>query len=233
MKVLITTASHFASYQLAYLLKNEEVLFGDNFENFPPSNSNAIAHQLLAFCLDHQIEQLYPLRSSEIIPLLESEVLFSEYGIEIMLTPNNLNHFNVFDKEVSTFAELSSGLIALGYPNQTIAIADAENCGDMILLDDAVNDNSLIWNQINRINFNQLGKWFNQSSFKKLQLHKVTGMLQQFYVLIYENKILSYANISAETLAQLNNIQSQNKLKGLMHVVSVNNQMIRIKNAAL
>lgn len=233
MKVLITSAKHFASYQLAFFLKNDEILFGDNFDNFPPFNSNSLAHQLLAFCLDHQIEKIFPLRSSEIIPLLESKILFDEYGIEIMLTPQKLQQLSIYDKEVDSFSALSLGLIALGYPTQSIAIADALGSGNMISLDDTINDNALIWSGIESLNFNQLGKWFNQSNFKKIHLHRINVVLKQFYVLLNNGEIICDEDLGNEILTQLKSLKLQDEAKGLLHIVINNQQIIRVKNAAL
>ena len=233
MRVLITTSKHCGSYQLVALLKHHEVLFGDDFADFPSLNSNSLAHQILKFCLDHQIQKVFPLQFAEIEELRKSTVLFDEFGIEIMLGIDDLATLNQADRKATSFAELSSNLIALGYPNQKIAIANANDRGELIVIDDTVNDNLQIWNKINSINFNQLGKWFNQTNFSPVYLYRLTDSLAQFFVLIEGDEFKTFSKLNEDVAENLKNILQNKNLKGFYHIAIVNHKVLRIVNTAL
>lgn len=233
MKILITTKSHPASYQLAFLLKNENLCFGEDFKDFPDCKSNSFAHQLLAFCLDEQIEMVFPLYIQELEPLSKSVVLFEEYGIELMLNVPQEHKTSAFDKEVSSYAELSTGLIALGYPQNSIAIADANGGGAFISLDDEVKNGFQIWSHIKSLNFTQLGKWFNQNDFNKLHLYKITHSLSQFYVLVAHQQVYYSFNLSDALKKQIEKILVAENYKGLLHVAADGDQILRINNAVI
>jgi hypothetical protein len=232
LKVLITTSKHFASFRLATLLKDVEVLFGDDFTDFPTVNSNSLAHQMLTFCLDHQIQKVFPLKYEEVSELRKAFVLFNEFGIEIMLGADdeNLNHYN---KKANSYAELSAGLIALGYPNQKIAIADANGRGELILIDDTVSNNLQIWNRVTSVNFNQLGKWFNQSDFKPVFLYQLNDDLQTFFVLIDETGLKAVPALPQHICESLNAISQNTNLKGFYHVAVADQNVLRIVNNTL
>ena len=233
MKILITTSKHFASFQLALLLKNQDVLFGDNFDDFPTVKSNSLAHQMLTFCLDHQIQRVFPLQFEEVSELRKSLVLFDEFGIEIMLGADDLEDFNRFDKKADSYAELSAGLIALGYPNQKIAIADTDGRGELILINDEVNDNIQIWNRVNSVNFNQLGKWFNQANFKPVFLYQLNDDLQSFLLLIDETGLKTLTGLPENTIEGLQTSIHGKNLKGFYHVSIANQNILRIVNTIL
>lgn len=230
MKVLITTSKHIASFQLACFLKNDEVLFGDHFTDFPLASSNSLAHQILKFCLDNRITKIFPLAFAEVEELKKSLILFDEFGIEVMLGSDDLQYFNQIGKIANSFEELSAGLINLGYPSKKIAIADATGRGELILIDDAVKDNLQIWNAVKSVNFNQLGKWFNQSNFEPVALYQYDD-LQTFFVLIYDGKLHTNNQLIEELSEVLENIVQKKKLKGLYHVAFANNKLLRIINA--
>ncbi|HET8827775.1 MAG TPA: hypothetical protein VFM79_00465 [Pelobium sp.] len=227
MKVLITSSKHFASFQLAFLLKNDEVIFGDHYADFPPAESNSIAHQILKFCLDHQIEQVFPLAFAEVEELRKSTILFEEFGIELMISEKDLTTTH---KQVNSFAELSSGLIALGYPNKKIAIADSAGRGELILIDDAVTVNLQIWNGVKSMSFNQLGKWFNQTSFSAIALYQLNGELQQFFVLINNAGVSSLGVLPIDIYENVKNMAQQQNLKGFCSVSIADQTVLRIIN---
>ncbi len=96
MFTLITAASTAAAYQLKNSLSSEDVLIGDYVElpellvkagkilMLPDPQSASYTHQMLALCLDKNIDKVYALRKSEIELLLASKQLFHEYGITIL-----------------------------------------------------------------------------------------------------------------------------------------------------
>ncbi len=230
MKVLITTSKHCASYQLALLLKNDEVLFGDNFTDFPSAESNSTAHQILKFCLDHQVEQVFPLAFAEVAELRKSLILFEEFGIEVMLSEESLQDLTQADKEANSFVELSTGLIALGYPNKKIAIADASGRGELLLIDDTVTDNLQVWNGIKSMSFNQIGKWFNQANFSPVTMFQLNEELQQSFVLFKDDELLTLNVLNSEVVEKLKTIAQTRKLKGLYAVAIANQTILRIIN---
>ena len=96
MNCLITAASTAWAYKVRKLLKNTgKTYFGDcyalpgisspdvQFITLPKAGSEAFAHNLLTLCLDLEITCVYPLREEELVPLAESALLFSEFGITV------------------------------------------------------------------------------------------------------------------------------------------------------
>ena len=92
MYTLITAASSAQAHQLKNKLNQTNVILGD-YEEFPAfmqliklpnPASTSYAHQMLALCLDKDIDTAYALRDEEQRPLNEAKQLFSEYGIEII-----------------------------------------------------------------------------------------------------------------------------------------------------
>jgi hypothetical protein len=96
MFTLITAASTAAAYQLKNSLNSEDVLIGDYLELpgllvksgkmlvLPDPQNSSYTHQMLALCLDKNIDTVYALRKPEIELLLASKQLFHEYGITIL-----------------------------------------------------------------------------------------------------------------------------------------------------
>jgi len=96
MFILITAANTAAAYQLKSSLNSESILLGDYLELpgllvesgkilvLPDPQSSSYTHQVLALCLDKNIDTVYALRKPEIELLLASKQLFHEYGITIL-----------------------------------------------------------------------------------------------------------------------------------------------------
>jgi hypothetical protein len=99
---LITAASTAKAYQLKNTLQNGHVFLGDHHDlpevmvkagkmlQLPDPGKEAYPHQMLALCLDHEVDTLYILRSEEAIPLAESELLFDEYGIKLVFVDDQV-----------------------------------------------------------------------------------------------------------------------------------------------
>ncbi|RKD16127.1 hypothetical protein BCY91_04360 [Pelobium manganitolerans] len=228
MKVLISTSQHPASAQLVQMLVGAEVVFGDCCVSYPSQQSNSLAHQILTFCLDQQVTEVFPLRFTELKALQNAKVLFEEFGIKVF-APDL-----VFSKPAAladSYASLSSSLLKLGYPNRQVALADADGRGGLITIDDAVKEPSQIWSGIQSLNFTQLGKWFNQAAFKTLACYNIGESLQQHYVLLREQKISCVQNLDAEILKRV-----QQKLKGvegLYHLAASENEILRLTPAVI
>ena len=55
------------------------------FSSLGQLNKDSIAHILLNFCITEAIDCIIPLQHYELEPLAKSAVLFSEYGIQVLL----------------------------------------------------------------------------------------------------------------------------------------------------
>jgi len=97
MYTLITCANSAKAYALKNNLPGELVIMGD-FEALPEFLVNSgkmirlpnpvepsYIHQVLALCLDQNINKICPLRAQEQVLLLNSAQLFAEYGISILV----------------------------------------------------------------------------------------------------------------------------------------------------
>lgn len=192
MKILITTHTTKASLALAYLLKDQELVFGSDFSDFPKAESESLAHEVLAFCLDHQITAIYPVRPKEINALLKASVLFSEYDISIYY--HHVNHqFN--DDEATNFTEFSTKTLKLGYPNQKIAIGLKNQTGKILVINDEVKDFDQLWFEMDSLSFVQVGKLFNSYTFKNLSLFKIEQDIKINYLLVRGNQFLFHQHI--------------------------------------
>jgi hypothetical protein len=56
----------------------------------PDPNSASYTHEMLTLCLDMNIEAVYLFREPETKLLLQSETLFNEYNIKILVKGNEL-----------------------------------------------------------------------------------------------------------------------------------------------
>lgn len=97
MKILITGAKSATALKLFKAFDQYEVLFADygeipvfmskdyQLKSLGKKNEDTLAHVLLSFCLDHGIEAILPLYEEEIEAVSKSNILFNEFGIEILL----------------------------------------------------------------------------------------------------------------------------------------------------
>lgn len=56
-----------------------------HFISLGEKNEDTIAHNLLNHCLNEAVDVFLPLHTFEIIPVAKAEVLFKEFGIELLL----------------------------------------------------------------------------------------------------------------------------------------------------
>ena len=96
MYTLITAATSAKAYQLKSQLQTQNVLLGDYLDlpevmiktgkmvKLPNPGKESYPHQMLAFCLDNNINAVYVLRSEEALALAPAGQLFSEYDINII-----------------------------------------------------------------------------------------------------------------------------------------------------
>lgn len=113
MKILITGAKSATALKLFKAFDQHQVLFADygeipafmpkdyQLESLGQKNQDTLAHVLLSFCLDHGIEAVLPLYVQEIDAVSKANILFNEFGIEILLPkPEQIADF--FENDVSS-----------------------------------------------------------------------------------------------------------------------------------
>lgn len=96
MYTLITGASLAKAYQLKNQLQAPNILLGDYADlpevmlksgkmiKLPNPQKETYPHEMLALCLDYEVDTLYILNSNEAVLLAEAELLFNEYGIKLI-----------------------------------------------------------------------------------------------------------------------------------------------------
>jgi hypothetical protein len=99
---LITGAASAEAYSLKSALSEERVLLGDYLElpdvlvnsgkviRLPSPSNPAYTHQMLALCLDKNINTVYALNGQEQALLLNAKQLFQEYDIKIRTTDDKV-----------------------------------------------------------------------------------------------------------------------------------------------
>ena len=102
MYTLITAANSSQAYKLKTTLNSDDVLLGDYLElpdllvrsgkvlKLPNPQTIAYTHEMLALCLDKNIDTVYALRKPEQQLLLEAVQLFFEYDIKILVTEDEV-----------------------------------------------------------------------------------------------------------------------------------------------
>ena len=234
MKTLFTTSKTIPVHQLLKLFNNDELVFGDTFlDKFPSEKSISFAHELLSFCLDQNIQKIYATRAGELLPLMESKVLYAEFGIEIELPDLNQSlTVNNFKTHADSFTNLSTQLLFSGYPNQKLAISKANLNGDFIIIDDEIKDFYQVFTKVNAVSFLQLGKLFNQPNFEPLNIYQINEGLNQICVL-FKNKETQFLNNVDPSLAVVIDLMfKQNNCAGFYQVYYSGHQIFRLKNIA-
>ena len=102
MYTLITAAASAGAYSLKNRLNIDRVLLGDYMElpdiliqsgkviKLPNPQNPAYTHQMLALCLDMDINTIYALHAAERQLLLDAKQLFHEYDITINTTDDKI-----------------------------------------------------------------------------------------------------------------------------------------------
>jgi hypothetical protein len=102
MYTLITAANSAQAYSLKSKLGSDNILLGDYFDlpdmmlrsgkmlELPDPQNSSYTHQMLALCLDKNVNNIYALRKAEADQLLNAKTLFSEYGIGILVADDPL-----------------------------------------------------------------------------------------------------------------------------------------------
>jgi hypothetical protein len=99
---LITAAASAEAYSLKSTLNTDHVVLGDFMElpdiliksgkviKLPNPQNPAYTHQMLALCLDRNINTIYALYKTEKQLLLNSKQLFHEYDINVKTTDDKI-----------------------------------------------------------------------------------------------------------------------------------------------
>ena len=234
MKTLFTTSKTIPVHQLLKLFTNDELVFGDTFlQKFPSEKSISFAHELLSFCLDQNIQKIYATRAGELLPLMESKVLYAEFGIEIELPDLNQNFtINNFKTQADSFINLSTQLLFSGYPNQKLAISNANLNGDFIIIDDEIKDFFQVFTKVKAVSFLQLGKLFNQPNFEPLNIYQINEGINQICVLFKDKETQFLNNVDPNLALVIDLMFKQNNCAGFYQVYYSGHQILRLKNIA-
>jgi len=93
------------TFQIQFATAEEVPSFlAANYNKIPTGINPTYAHELLKLCLDKEIDFILPLGLSEIQTLAEAQVLFEEYGVEV-LSPDK-----EFLEEIFVLENPSSGV---------------------------------------------------------------------------------------------------------------------------
>ena len=95
MYTLITGAATSKAYKVKNGLNNENIILGDYAElpltmlsktmiQLPNPASPSYSHEMLALCLDKEIDHIYLLKQEEQTQLVATRQLFVEYGIALL-----------------------------------------------------------------------------------------------------------------------------------------------------
>jgi hypothetical protein len=239
-KILITAANTAHAYLLANLIKDEEIIFADStLQKFliPKYTSPSFAHELLSLSLDHHIDCIFPIHKEEIELLSESKILFSEYGIDIII-PDLIQLQNLKEAiyphksnfaAVSSFSELSKSLISLGYPDKVICVGKRDHESDFILIDDSNKEPVNIWKNNPRISFIQLSKILNKEDFEPLEVYPLEDEIIKIQVLSYQNQFRYIQKINEQLQLIINEALIYLKIQGFFEVTLAGDKILRIK----
>ncbi len=244
-KVLITAASNAIAYQLAYHLPHDEILFADTKGQkiiIPEGDKVSFAHELLSLCLDLGVDLVFPLKASEQKALTEAKVLFEEYEITLALPDlikaqkiHQLKHLHpelsMPYETVTDFASFSKAILALGYPDQEIAIGQYEGSGDLIIIkDDVKND---VFNGLKMMSFTLASKILNQNPFTKINLYPVEGKLQVVRFIKLEDDFIYVNDVAEELKTNTKNLTKDLSLFGFYEWIVCEGKMLRLNLVAL
>ncbi|TAF45786.1 MAG: hypothetical protein EAZ51_02615 [Sphingobacteriales bacterium] len=235
-KILITAANNALAYQLAWHFKNHDIHFCDTQTHVnivPAPSENAYAHQFLKYCLQHNIDWVFPLQLQEVVALAECEILFTEFGINLMITQpimvdnvTSFIHSNTIIK-ASNFKEFSAAVLTLGYPNKSVYFGKADLSGQLYHINDALANPNILWNEEGILSFLQCSRLLQQANFVPLYIYrhkpKQVKALCVNANIFYDNKIDEILNL------QFKKLQAQHNLKGFFKLMVLNGQLLSIK----
>ncbi len=122
MKILLTGGKSATALKLLKAFTNHEVVLADygdvpslssasySLISLGEKNEDTLAHNLLSYCLDHQIDAILPLYLFEFEPIVKSTVLFGEFGITVLLpSAENLQQYQEVMNNKKQWAVFTNG----------------------------------------------------------------------------------------------------------------------------
>ena len=246
-RILISGANHSMAYLLAWFFKDYDIHFCDknNHINIIPSHtSNSFAHQFLNYCLDHQIEMVFPLRAEEINALTESKILFKEFGIDLMVPDSRTiiafqnNEFIenlpiTSPLKIDNFVQFSTKILKAGYPQKQVFFGRADLFGNLYEINDDANAEELIWKQSRRFSFKQASKLINQQPFIPLNIYPDVLEISYLHILFLNKDIFTENNFSESRRETIQKIHEQFNIQGFYELVFADERLLRIKPVSI
>jgi len=232
---LITAANNATSYQLAWQFKHEIVHFCDNVAHkniIPPPTDNSFSHQFLKYCLTHNITRVFPLRMLEIQALSESEILFEEFGIELMLTQPAIledinSKFNTNFIEVNNFTEFSAAVLKAGYPSKNVWFGKADFSGKLYQINDTQKKLQTLWKQESEISFLQASKFLQLQPFIPIYVYESKPLVLN---VLFINDTIYYDTIVNENQKLvLKKLHVEHNLKGYFELFMLDEELLHLK----
>jgi hypothetical protein len=246
-KILITGANQSLAYQLAWYFKDQEILFCDNkiHQNLIPSpSSNSFGHQFLNYCLDNQVEIVFPLRDEEIHTLSESLILFKEFEIDLILP--SFKSLPDFDEDrlknystnqlpilIEDFSQFSAHILKAGYPKKSVFFSRADSIGKIYEIYDEADLAELVWLNGCRISFTQTSKLVNQQPFIPLFIYPEVSEINYLNVLFMDENIFTESDLSVNRRATIQKISKEYKIQGFYELAFADDLFLRIKPASI
>ncbi len=154
MKILITGGKSalalkmvkaFASYQIVIADYGEMPSFSSKayqFISLGEKNDDTIAHTLLNYCLNEEVDLILPLHAFEVFAMAKAKVLFSEFNINIILPEDqNLStyvDFNTISRSDNWAVFRDGNTLFMSLPNeQLIAFAKTSQLNGAFYFNDA------------------------------------------------------------------------------------------------
>ena len=154
MKILISGGKSALALKMAKAFASHQIVLADygDMPNFSSSaytfislgekNEDTIAHTLLNYCLNEEIDWILPLHTFEIVAMAKAKVLFAEFNIHIILPADNdlANYFDVKgnQKFVHWCIFKDGNTLFMSLPNeQLIQFAKAANLSGAFYFNDA------------------------------------------------------------------------------------------------
>lgn len=246
-KILITGAHSALAYQLAWHLKNNDIVFADtnNCQNIiPPASSNSFAHQFLNYCLNHKIDVVFALKADERQALNQSKILFAEFGIDLLiLDDNQLATINAkssfFDeqiknlKPINDFESFSAGVLKAGYPNQSVWLSRVDALGNVYEINDKAASANFLWLNTNTLSFTQASKLINQTPFIPLYLYSAKEKITICKILLFNHQVFIYQILSKGQLNIIDKLKNEFNLQGFLEIIFADDKLVRLKNVKL
>ncbi len=244
-KILITAANNALAYELAWLLKNQQIELADldhQKYKIPNSVSASFAHELLSFCLDNHIQTVFPLNFKEIEPLSKSKVLFGEFGINLMIpdleTSVKLHENNFKSPEktqyfaVENLAGFSKAVLQAGYPKEKVVFGRYDHFGDLKIIDDKVSVN-MFWENFEILDFLQCTSLFKRQPFARISIYPFTEKIKIFKFLSLDGIVFYNQLITDNELNSIKKLIKELRIDGFFEITFMGDLVVRCKPATV